>query len=136
MDKNFFMFDLEDELAKVENKSLQEKTQIISKTSENNSQNDAFIDFYISNKAKQVKNKGFEKNIGLPEQRVIKSNISQVDDLVNFDFKSKDKIIAAAKEAEAAYEAEQNLAKLKLQMESDEEVADVIEKAHIGVIFY
>ena len=136
MDKNFFMFDLEDELAKVENKSLQEKTQIISKTSENNSQNDVFIDFYISNNAKQVKNKGFEKNIGLPEQRVIKSNISQVDDLVNFDFKLKDKIIAAAKEAEVAYEAEQSLAKLKLQMELDEEVADVIEKAHIWVIFY
>lgn len=137
MDKNFFTFDIDDEILKLENDNmLSQKMQNDANLTKKTSKNVNFADIFVSNKAKSLKDSAYEINEGLPLQREINSNISEVEDLINFDFKAKEKLIAAKKEAEAAYEMAENLARLKTQMESDQEVAGVIEKAHIGVIFY
>jgi len=137
MDKNFFTFDIDDEILKSENDNIpSQKVQNDINLIEKTSKDAKLIDVFIANKVKMTKSNAFEINEGLPLQREINSNINDVEDLINFDFKSKEKLIAAKKEAEAAYEMEENLARLKSQMESDQEVVDVIEKAHIGVIFY
>ncbi len=137
MDKNFFTFDIDDEILKLENDNmLSQKMQNDTNLTKKTSKNVNLADIFVSNKAKSLKGSAYEINEGLPLQREINSNISEVEDLINFDFKAKEKLIAAKKEAEAAYEMAENLARLKTQMESDQEVAGVIEKAHIGVIFY
>ena len=124
MDKNFFSFDIDDEVLKQsEDNIISEKVQksdnLVAKSDEKSL-------FCIKHTKKSNSTKQwFEKNRGLGEQKTINKNLCLVDDYLNFDFRAKQK----AEELERLKE----LNSIAIQ---DKEVEDVLEKAHIGVIFY
>ena len=132
MDKNFFKFDIDDEILMSSEKqevTTTQKSQNEDVFNKKTIQNDNFFCFKRnSGVLRQIE--GYEKKSGLANQKKINSNICEVDDYINFDFRAKQK-------------ASLELAKIQNQIpnalilsESDKEVEDVLTKAHIGVIFY
>ena len=127
MDKNFFKFDIDDEVVSSAEQSISapEKMQSIERNDRKQLKNDNFI--CLKHKSLKIKcNFGYEKTNGLVNQKTISSNISLVEDYINFDFRSKNKII----------EENQNEKSSIIEYLNDKEVEDVVSKAHIGVIFY
>lgn len=135
MDKNFFRFDIDDEvlssnLEKSTSQNVHEKIKETSKAV----QNENFFWFKGSKKGTSVSKTGYEKKKGRMVKREINPNLFQVEDYINFDFRAKNKKI----------EIEENKSQIDNQLQKDiidnfigdEEVKDVIEKAQIGVIFY
>lgn len=130
MDKKFFMFDIDDEIKQIksENENMQ-KTQNSINSSEKICKNDEKVNIFVNNHIKSKASSSYEKQTGLKQQREIKSNIREISDFVNFDFRAKEK------ELEKLIDIHQNINLSTIQI-TDEEVEKVIEKAQIGVIFY
>lgn len=132
MDKNFFKFDIDDEILMSSEKqevAITQKSQSKDVFNKKNIQNNNFFCFKKNNGVlKQIE--GYEKKSGLENQKKINSNICLVDDYVNFDFRAKQK---ASLELAEINNSNLNIINLS---ETDKEVGDVLTKAHIGVIFY
>lgn len=132
MDKNFFKFDIDDQLFD-ESNIKEQKTQNFHNTTTKTTSNDIFV--CLKPQQKQLHHtSGFIVNEGLKNQKIIKSNISDVNDYVNFDFKFK-KRQTLKSETETA-ELSQKMVEAIEEIKTDEEVEKIINKAHIGIIFY
>ena len=126
MDKNFFSFDIDDEVLKQsEDNNTSKKVQISDDLLKKNDEKPLFC-IKHTKKTSQT-NQWFEKNKGLGEQKTINKNLCLVDDYLNFDFRAKQKSEALSK---------LNELELNLSVIQDKEVENVLERAHIGVIFY
>ncbi len=127
MDKNFFRFDIDDEILSEEFETAapnlsDKKVQNTTKTTEKSIENGFLCLKTLKN---TVKKPGYEKNINSNVKKKSTQEFCKVDDYVNFDFKTK------AKQLE-----EKLLIGLNEKISQDEEVQDVLERAHIGVIYF
>ncbi len=124
MDKNFFKFDIDDEISTKQTASYEnKKVQNTSKNIEKSTQNGLFIIKNAKSSAKEQKT-GYEKCSGLLSQRELNQTPFKVDDYLNFDFKARLK------------DSQPDCDQIEKVQILDKEVEKIIEKAQIGVIFY
>lgn len=133
MDKNFFMFDIDDEIRqiKTENDNC-EKPQNSIKLNEKVCKNSEKLNIFIAKRTNSNSGVLYQKQLGLKVQREIKSNITMVQDLVNFDFRAREKQLENIDDFQNQVEVD-TISNFDIV---DGEVEKVIEKAQIGVIFY
>lgn len=136
MDKNFFRFDIDDAVSSVTPEELQNETPLNDNLMKKKEQKDKdFIGIISSKKSvTAVSKKGYEIKGGLEIQKEISSNILNVDDYVNFDFRQKNKLVTKT--------FGNDISKLSQEIDNkniafiDKEVAEVIQKTQIGIIFF
>jgi len=131
MNKTFFKFDIDDELLKVnlEKDNTPQKVQNIAKNTEKAINNGDFLQIKGAKLRKHKNKDSYEKQIGLQQQKQINQNLFKVDDYINFDFKAKTKHLEEI-------EMLANQAAKAQEIAEDNEINGVINRAHIGVIFY
>ena len=134
MDKNFFRFDIDDEVLSVNMANISSQTNKIEKKEPKKTANeDNFFCIRGSRKVLSASKKGYEKQSGLQTKKDINPNLFRVEDYINFDFRARNKKL---ENIEIKTEIISELSSQNSVEVVDEEVENVIEKAQIGVIFY
>lgn len=135
MDKNFFRFDIDDEVLMAQaDEQPSQKIQETKKESSKASNNENFFCLKGSKRGTGNPKTGYEKQEGRTIQREINPNLFQVDDYINFDFRAKHKKIDIEEnQTEITAELSNEIINNLLE---DKEVENVVKKAQIGVIFY
>lgn len=132
MDKNFFKFDIDDEVLAANAAEMPSEKEIIKNKIQKETDYENLFCLRAPKKSFSKQNKGFDKQVGLESKREINPNLCQVEDYINFDFRARKKNL---QENSIQTEIISGLSN-KLNDAVDLEVKNVIEKAQIGVIFY